>query len=88
MANVKSVEGFIILSVANALFNIGTETSQSCVSLLIPEDKSTKYFQMVYIVHGLDFVLAAVILSILIEFISFQQLFYGAAPILWIIIHL
>ena len=79
LANVECLSLFIILSVLNSILNVGIETSISTISLLLPEDKISKYTQMIMAVHGADYILAAIILAITMEFITVPQLFYGCA---------
>ena len=77
LAITKSLTAFIVLSVLNSIFNVGFETSFSVLSLLLPEDKVSKYTILILVVHGADFLLAAVILSITMQFLTVPQLFYG-----------
>ena len=78
---VKSIPGFIILSTLNAMFNIGFETSQSSISLLLPPEEADKHTYNLLIVHAIDFILAAIILSITIDSVDYSIIFFSCSVI-------
>ena len=78
---IKSIPGFIILSTLNAMFNIGFETSQSSISLLLPQQKADTFIYYLLIVHAVDFIISAIILSLTIDFVDYSIIFYSCSVV-------